>query len=162
MEKRTFNRLTVLGGVIFIVGLVLTTLAGYAIWRDFTSAGIHTFTSTGEVSAREEREKTGRRSSKIYTRYYGAYVSEDGRYRTEERLSPALKSGIQQGKKYIIKREVFTDRMGAYKVVMPQSKEQHDKRGWTNVIVFGSISLVGGVLAYFSWRAGRRRVASVH
>ena len=160
MGKGSYNAAIGIGCVIFILGLVLTSIGGYAVWRDFNSVGIYPFTSTGEVWVKEEREKTGRRTSKTVHRNYGAFVSEDGKYRTEERIASSLNSGIQRGNKYTVKREVFVDRMGDYKVTAPESKENHDKRIWTNVMVFAFIALLGGMMAFFVYRAKRRRFAS--
>lgn len=159
MNKGAYNVLIGIGAVIFLLGFFLTSLGGYAAWRSFESIGIYSFTSTGEVWRKEGRERTGRRSSKVVYYDYGAFVSEDGKYRAEERVSPSLKSGIQRGNKYTVKREVFVDRLGDYKVTAPESKEKHDKRIWTNVMVFAFITLLGGTMAFLGLRAKRRRFA---
>lgn len=161
MGKSTYNALIGIGLVIFIVFLILTCASGYALWRDFRSAGIYSFTSTGEVWVKEEREKTGRKRSKIVNRPYAAFISEGGGYYTEERISSAMKTRIQKGSQYTVKREVFVDRLGEYKVTLPDKEQTNEKYKWRVVIPFGLVSFLGGVLMYFAFRTKRRRFGSV-
>ncbi|MBK5142604.1 hypothetical protein I2494_02500 [Budviciaceae bacterium BWR-B9] len=158
MKKRTYNGFIVLGVVIFVAGLVFSATSGYAVWRSYESIGIYTFTSTGEIMVKEERERTGRRTSKVVNRHYAVFASADGKYRSEEKISPSLKTGISRGGKYNLEREVFIDRTGDYKVTAPQSKDIHDNRVRTNFMVAGLISLFDGVMIFITWRMRRRYI----
>ncbi|WP_140917874.1 hypothetical protein [Limnobaculum xujianqingii] len=158
MKKRMCNGFIALGVIIFVVGLVFSAGSGYAIWRSYESIGIYTFTSTGEVMVKEERERTGRRTSKVVNRHYAVFASADGQYRNEEKISLSLKNGITRGGKYNLEREVFVDRTGDYKVTPPQSSDTHDKRVRTNFMVAGLISLFGGVMVFVAWRIRRQHI----
>ena len=158
MSKGTSTTLMIFFGVVFLLGLGFSSLLVYEKSRALESAGIYSFTSTGEVYEKEVRESAGRRKTRMVKRHYATFVNNDKRYSSEIEVNIKQFIGIRnKTERYVIKREVFVDRNGEYVVTDPKVPGEYGV-GYTSIFVSLLITLISGGIVAFAMKSRKRYI----